>query len=53
MKPGYACYNAAGIYFEDNTIKRVVATDPDAKVFHVTRQGNTAVETLLQPELIS
>lgn len=53
MKPGYACYNAAGIYFEDNVVKRVVATDPEAKVFHVSRVGNTAVEKLLQPELIT
>src|SRR5215813_13037372 len=36
MKPGYACYNNAGIYFEDNTVKRVVATRADAKVFYVS-----------------
>ena len=24
MKPGYACDNDAGIYFEDNEVKRVV-----------------------------
>jgi dipeptidase E len=53
MKPGYACYNAAGIYFEGNVVKRVVCTDPAAKVFRVTRVGDTAQETPLQPELIS
>lgn len=53
MKPGYACYNAAGIYFENNAVKRVVATDPEAKVFYVSRVGDTAQEKLLQPELIS
>ena len=26
MKPGYACDNDAGIYFEDNDVKRVVST---------------------------
>src|SRR5205814_9089600 len=28
MKPGYACDNDAGIYFEDNDVKRVVSTRP-------------------------
>ena len=28
MKPGYACDNDAGIYFEDNTVKRVVHARP-------------------------
>ena len=29
MKPGYACDNDAGIYFEDNDVKRVVNTRPE------------------------
>jgi len=53
MKPGYACYNAAGIYFEDNVVKRVVATDPEAKVFHVSKVGGEVQEKLLQPEVIT
>ena len=36
MKPGYACDNDAGIYFEDNEVKRVVATRADAKVYYVS-----------------
>ncbi len=42
MKPGYACDNDAGIYFEDNEVKRVVATRAGAKVYYVSvveRQG--------------
>jgi len=31
MKPGYACDNDAGIYFEDNEVKRVVSTRPEAR----------------------
>ncbi len=52
MKPGYACDNDAGIYFEDNEVKRVVCTRAGAKVYHVTRSGATAVEKLMEPELI-
>jgi len=53
MKPGYACYNQAGIYFEDNTVKRVVASHADAKVFYVSVVGGQAVEKELPAELIS
>ena len=35
MKPGYACDNDAGIYFEDNEVKRVVATRQGAKVYEL------------------
>ena len=52
MKPGYACDNDAGIYFEDNEVKRVVATRVGARVFRVTRSGDRAVEELLQPEML-
>ena len=53
MKPGYACDNDAGIYFEDNEVKRVVHTRPAAKVYHVSRAGNRAVEKVLEPERIA
>ncbi|MFY7947987.1 MAG: Type 1 glutamine amidotransferase-like domain-containing protein, partial [Gemmatimonas sp.] len=35
MKPGYACDNDAGLYFEDNEVKRVVATRAEAKCYYV------------------
>ena len=53
MKPGYACDNDAGIYFEDNQVKRVVATRADAHVYHVTVENGKAVEHLLPADLIS
>ncbi len=52
MKPGYACDNDAGIYFEDNEVKRVVHTRPDAKVYYVSVVGGKVVERVLEPELI-
>jgi peptidase E len=52
MKPGYACDNDAGIYFEDNEVKRVVATRSGSKVYYVSRDGDRAVERTLEPELI-
>jgi dipeptidase E len=53
LKPGYACYNDAGIYFEDNEVKRVVKTRADARVFHVRAVDGKAVEEELPAELIS
>ena len=53
MKPGYACDNDAGIYFEDNEVKRVVATRPAAKVYYVSVVSGKVVEKVMEPELIS
>jgi len=53
MKPGYACDNNAGIYFEDNTVKRVVATKPGSKVYYVSLVNGQVVEKLLEPEMIA
>ena len=53
MQPGYACDNDAGIYFEDNTVKRVVATRDGAKVYYVSVAGGAAVEKVIEPERIS
>jgi dipeptidase E len=53
MKPGYACDNDAGIYFEDNVVKRVVATRAEAKVYYVSIVGGKVVEKLMEPERIS
>lgn len=53
LKPGYACYNNAGIYFEDNDVKRVVASHADAKVFYVSVVGGQVVEKELAADLIS
>lgn len=52
MKPGYACDNDAGIYFEDNTVKRVVHTRAAAKVYYVSIEGGKIVEKVMEPERI-
>jgi peptidase E len=53
LKPGYACDNAAGLYFEDNDVKRVVATKAGSKVYYVSLVGGKIVERVMEPELIS
>ena len=52
MKPGYACDNNAGIYFEDNEVRRVVATRPGAKVYYVSLVSGRIAERVLEPEMI-
>ena len=53
MKPGYACDNDAGIYFEDNEVKRVVSTRAEAKVYFVSVVGGKVVEKVMEPERIA
>ncbi len=53
LKPGYACDNDAGIYFEDNVVKRVVSTRAEAKVYYVSLVGGKVVEKVLEPEGIA
>jgi peptidase E len=53
MKPGYACDNDAGIYFEDNEVRRVVATRTGAKVYYVSVDAGKVAEKVLEPERIS
>ena len=52
MKPGYACDNDAGIYFEETAVKRVVHTRAAAKCYYVSRVDGKAVERTLEPEAI-
>ncbi len=53
MKPGYACDNDAGIYFEGTEVKRVVHTRAEARVYYVMVMNGKAVERRLPPELIA
>jgi dipeptidase E len=53
LKPGYACDNNAGIYFEDNDVKRVVTSRAGAKVYYVSVVDGRVVERVLEPEMIS
>jgi dipeptidase E len=52
MKPGYACDNDAGIFFEDNVVKRVVSARVGAKVYYVSAENGKAVEKVMEPEQI-
>lgn len=52
LKPGYACDNDAGIFFQDNEVKRVVATRPGAMCYHVSLVNGEVVERVLEPEMI-
>jgi len=52
MKPGYACDNDAGIYFEDNEVRRVVSTRAGAKVYYVSVLNGRVVERVSEPEMI-
>jgi hypothetical protein len=51
MKPGYACDNDAGLYFEETTLKRVVSARAGAKCYYVDRVNGRATEKVLEPEL--
>jgi len=53
LKPGYACDNNAGIYFEDNEVKRVVASRAGAKVYYVSVVDGKVVERVMEPEMIA
>jgi peptidase E len=53
LKPGYACDNNAGIYFEDNEVRRVVRTREDANAYYVELVGGRIVEKKLDAEMIA
>ena len=53
LKPGYACDNDAGIYFEGSEVRRVVHTRPDARVYRVSLVGGQVVEEELPAELLN
>jgi dipeptidase E len=52
LKPGYAVDNNAAIYFEDNKVKNVVATDEKSKAYYVDMSGGEIRETPLAVEVI-
>ncbi|MDB4893258.1 MAG: peptidase [Gemmatimonadetes bacterium] len=53
MQPGYACDNDAGIYFEDNAVKRVVSARAGSKCYYVSVVNGAINERVLEPERIS
>ncbi|MCC7324013.1 MAG: peptidase E [Gemmatimonadaceae bacterium] len=52
MKPGYACDDDAGIYFEDNRVARVVSSRDGAKVYHVSVVDGVVRERVMEPDRI-
>jgi dipeptidase E len=52
LQAGYACDNDAGIYFEDNAVRRVVATRAGAKVYHVRAENGAVLEQTIEPEML-
>ena len=53
MKPGYACDNDAGIYFEGDQVARVVATRAGARCYYVSLVNGQIAERVLEPEMIA
>ena len=53
MKPGYACDEDAGIYFEDGQVKRVVTSRAGAKCYFVSAPSGGVVERVMEPEMIA
>ncbi len=52
LKPGYACDNGAGIYFEGAKPARFLSSLPGAKVYFVSASNGAAVETVMPTEPI-
>ena len=52
LSPGYACDNQSGIYFENETFVRAIASHPKSTSYYVELKGGTVVERDLKPELI-
>lgn len=51
-KAGYACDDKAGIYFEDNTVKKVVALDETSNAYFVSLDKGEVKEELLTKEVL-
>lgn len=52
LLPGYACDETAGLYFENDALKRAVAQNKDDKAYQVGVKNGKVVETALVTELI-
>ena len=52
MKPGYACDDDAGLYFENDQVTRVVSAREGAKVYYVSLINGALVEREFEPERI-
>ena len=51
-KPGYACDDRAGIYFENEMVKQVVSLDEKSNAYYVSRVHGKVTERLLPKEVL-
>jgi dipeptidase E len=51
-KPGFACDDRAGIYFENEEVKQVVALNEKSNAYFVTMAGGEVKETAFQKKLL-
>jgi peptidase E len=51
-KPGYACDDRAGIYFENDEVKHVVSLDETSNAYYVSAAGGDVTERLLPKEIL-
>ena len=50
-KPGYACDNRAGIYFENQTVRQVMSLDEKSNAYHVSLKNGEVVEQVLPKQV--
>lgn len=52
MLPGYAADDGVGLHYVGTKLERIVSSRPSARAFRVERRGDTAIETLIQPDYL-
>ncbi|HPH45458.1 MAG TPA: peptidase E [Chryseolinea sp.] len=52
FKAGYACDNKAAIYFEDNTVKEVVAVNQESNAYYVYEKNGEVIEEKLPKRVL-
>ena len=51
-KPGYACGDRAGIYFENEQVKQAVSLGEASNAYHVSASGGEVTERVLPKEVL-
>jgi peptidase E len=52
LKPGYACDDLAGLYFENDTLTKVLSTNKENKAYKLNLIDGAVVESVIEPTLI-
>ncbi len=52
MLPGYAADDGVGLHFVGTKLERVISSRPNARAFHVEREGDRAVQTFIKPDYL-